>query len=71
VRTVLHQNSEKVSGLVLQEGGHRVSDFRNLIVELKEMLRYEKEEFEVSGLRLRFISPFLNTPHSSPLQKKV
>ncbi|XP_068463695.1 1-phosphatidylinositol-3-phosphate 5-kinase FAB1B isoform X1 [Phaseolus vulgaris] len=48
VCTVLHQNSEKVSGLVLQEGGQRVSDFRNLIVELKEMLQYEKEEFEDS-----------------------
>lgn len=58
VYTVLHQHSEKISGLVLQEGGHRVSDFRNLAVKLKEMLQYEKEEFEVSDLRLRFVAPF-------------
>lgn len=47
VCNVLHQISEKVSGPVLQEGGNRVSDFRNLVAELKGMLLYEKEEFEV------------------------
>uniref|UniRef100_A0A0R0F852 1-phosphatidylinositol-3-phosphate 5-kinase n=1 Tax=Glycine max TaxID=3847 RepID=A0A0R0F852_SOYBN len=46
VCNTLHQISEKVSGPVLQEGGNRVSDFRNLIAELKGMLQYEKEEFE-------------------------
>lgn len=60
---VLHQISEKVSGPVLQEGGNRVSDFRNLIAELKGMLQYEKEEFEVGGLRLSSF-PLFN--YSSP-----
>lgn len=50
VYNALHQISEKFSGLVLQEGGNRMSDFSNLIAELKGMLQHEKEEFEVGGL---------------------
>ncbi|KAL2338829.1 hypothetical protein Fmac_013275 [Flemingia macrophylla] len=46
VCNALHQITEKVSSPMLQEGGNRLSDFRNLIAELKWMLQYEKEEFE-------------------------
>ncbi|KAK7363357.1 hypothetical protein VNO77_05497 [Canavalia gladiata] len=52
VCNALHQISEKVSGPVLQEVGNRVSDFRNLITELKGILQYEKEEFEDSLQKL-------------------
>ncbi|XP_027333448.1 1-phosphatidylinositol-3-phosphate 5-kinase FAB1A isoform X2 [Abrus precatorius] len=48
VCNTMHQISEKVSGLVLQEGGNKVSNFRNLVTELKGILQFEKEEFEDS-----------------------
>ncbi|XP_020226394.1 1-phosphatidylinositol-3-phosphate 5-kinase FAB1B [Cajanus cajan] len=52
VSNALHQISEKVLGPMLHEGGNRVSDFKNLITELKWMLQYEKEEFEDSLQKL-------------------
>ncbi|CAL0325479.1 unnamed protein product [Lupinus luteus] len=42
----LHKISEKVSGHVLQEGGNKLTDFRQLIDDLKGMLQKEKEGFE-------------------------
>lgn len=60
VCNALCQMSEKVSGLVLQEGGNKASDFRHLIVELEGMLQKEREEFEVACLN--FIATFLCSP---------
>ncbi|KAK4260412.1 hypothetical protein QN277_003529 [Acacia crassicarpa] len=45
VGKALKQMSDKFAGVVLQEGGNKASDFRNLISELEGMMQKEKEEF--------------------------